>query len=525
MKLTLPRRSDGSEPQHLSIDAGNSFVIIGANGAGKTRFTSAVVESIGASAFRVSALDGLYGRHRVPDMAVSSLRSRCDDAVVAALERGGSVPTGLEMLLAQLMHEEMLNLIGYKLAVASNGGASLKRTRLDRVIDLWQGVFPDNKMLIDSGKILFSRGMAPDSYSEIKLSDGERAVLYYAGAVCYAPKGAVIFVDSPEIFLHPTLTSSLWNRLEAMRSDCVFCYTTHDPGFASSRNGAPVVWVRDYEPETMAWDYALMPSQDGIAPELYMSLVGARKPVLFIEGDSRRSIDARLYPLIFPDFTVRSLGSCNKVIESTRTFNGLASFHSMDSFGIVDRDRRDDQEVEYLRSKRVMVPDVAEIENMFLIEDVVRAMATVGGQDAVRAVAKVKRTVIALFKADVRQQALQHTRHYMKRMMERRVDGRFPDIATLEKHVASLLDELAPRQYYERLCREFHAYADSGDYANVLRVFNQKSMLASSNVAALCGYSNKDRYINGVISLLRTRRPEADAVRAALRRTLGAPAQ
>ena len=207
MKLTLPRRSDGSEPQHLSIDAGNSFVIIGANGAGKTRFTSAVVESIGASAFRVSALDGLYGRHRVPDMAVSSLRSRCDDAVVAALERGGSVPTGLEMLLAQLMHEEMLNLIGYKLAVASNGGASLKRTRLDRVIDLWQGVFPDNKMLIDSGKILFSRGMAPDSYSEIKLSDGERAVLYYAGAVCYAPKGAVIFVDSPEIFLHPTLTN------------------------------------------------------------------------------------------------------------------------------------------------------------------------------------------------------------------------------------------------------------------------------------------------------------------------------
>ena len=182
----------------------------------------------------------------------------------------------------------------------------------------------------------------------------------------------------------------------------------------------------------MAWDYALMPSQDGIAPELYMSLVGARKPVLFIEGDSRRSIDARLYPLIFPDFTVRSLGSCNKVIESTRTFNGLASFHSMDSFGIVDRDRRDDQEVEYLRSKRVMVPDVAEIENMFLIEDVVRAMATVGGHDAVRAVAKVKRTVIALFKADVRQQALQHTRHYMKRMMERRVDGRFPDIATLE---------------------------------------------------------------------------------------------
>lgn len=525
MKLILPRRNDGSKPQNLDIEAGNSFVIIGANGAGKTRFTSAVVDSIGEQAFRISALDGLYGRNRVPDVSKASLRSRCDEAVISALERGGAVPTGLEMLLAQLMHEEMLNLIGYKLAVASDRGARLRSTRLDRVIDLWQSVFPDNKMLIDSGKILFSRGMAPDSYSAIKLSDGERAVLYYAGAVSYAPKGAVIFVDSPEIFLHPTLTNSLWNRLEAMRSDCVFCYTTHDPGFASSRNGAPVVWVRDFDPGTRSWDYALVPSQDGIAPELYMSLVGARKPVLFIEGDSRRSIDARLYPLIFPDFTVRSLGSCNKVIESTRTFNGLASFHSMDSFGIVDRDRRDEQEVEYLRSKRIMVPEVAEIENMFLLEEVVRSMASAGGFDSNRVMSKVRHTVIALFKADVRQQALQHTRHYMKRMVERRVDGRFADIETLENHVASLLDELAPRKKYESLCREFHGYADSGDYASVLRVFNQKSMLANSNVAPLCGFSNKDKYINGVISLLRTHRPEAETIRTALRRVLGVPVQ
>lgn len=520
MNINLPRRKDSDKPGVLQVAPGSSLVIIGANGAGKTRFTANMVEQIGDKAFRISALDGLYERRKT-STSPQSLRGRCDATVVAGLEKNGAFPTGLELLLSQLMHEEMLNLIGYKLAVANGSQAKLRRTKLDRVIEIWQDVFPDNKVLIDSGKILFSRGLDPENYSAIKLSDGERAVLYYAGAVLYAPHNSVIFVDSPEMFLHPTLTSSLWNRLETLRRDCAFCYTTHDPDFASSRNGAPVIWVRDCDIEQHAWDYDIMPSQDGIASELYISLVGARKPVLFIEGDSHRSIDAKLYPLIFPDFTVRSLGSCNKVIEATRTFNGLASFHRLDSMGIVDRDRRDDQEVGYLRGKNILVPEVAEIENMFLIEDVIRIMANVNGTDAERAVQKVKHAVTALFKAELHQQALQHTRHYMKKMVERRVDGRFPDIATLEKHIGGLLDELNPRGIYEDRCREFHNYADSGDYAGILKVYNQKSTLSNCNVAALCGYSNKDRYIDGVISILSGTRPEGEQIRRIFRKALG----
>ncbi len=520
MNINLPRRKDSDKPGMLSADPGSSFVIIGANGAGKTRFTASMVEQIGDKAFRISALDGLYERRKT-STSPQTLRGRCDASVVAGLERGGNLPTGLELLLAQLMHEEMLNLIGYKLAIANDSQSKLKRTKLDKVIEIWQEVFPDNKVLINSGKILFSRGLDPENYSALKLSDGERAVLYYAGAVLYAPHNSVIFVDSPEMFLHPTLTSSLWNRLETLRRDCAFCYTTHDPDFASSRNGAPVIWVRDCDIEQHAWDYDIMPSQDGIASELYMSLVGARKPVLFIEGDSHRSIDARLYPLIFPDFTVRSLGSCNKVIEATRTFNGLASFHRLDSMGIVDRDRRDDKEVEYLRGKNILVPEVAEIENMFLLEEVITTMAKMNGADPARALQKVKHAVISLFKSELRQQALQHTRHYMKKMVERRVDGRFPDIDTLEQHVGGLLDELNPRGMYENLCREFHVFADSADYNGILKVYNQKSTLSNCNVAQLCGYTNKDRYINGVISLLSGNRPEAEHIRAALRKALG----
>ena len=522
MELTLPQRRDGSSPETLNLSEASSFIIIGANGAGKTRFTRALVDSLGTQAFKLSALDALYNRRsNSPDLP-SSLRKRLSPSIVAQAEKGASVPTLLELLLAQLMHDEMVNLIGYKLALADGRKAELRGTRLDKVIALWQDVFPGNRVLIDSGKILFARGLDVNTYPAVRLSDGERAVLYYAGAVLYAPKGAVIFVDSPEIFLHPTLTNSLWNRIETLRSDCTFCYTTHDPEFASSRNGAPAIWVRDCDPESDAWDYDILPPQSEISPELYMTLVGARKPVMFIEGDWLHSIDAKLYPLIFPDYTVRSLGSCNKVIESTRTFNDLASFHKMDSCGIVDRDRRDDAEVAYLRRKRIMVPEVAEIENMLLLEDIVRAMARVTGHNPDRVFGKVRKTILSLFRADLRQQALLHTRHRVKRTMEYRVDAKCSSIITLQQHLSDLLVEIDPQAIYEGFCQDFHRYEQAGDYDAILRVFNQKSMLTSSNVAQLCGFKNKDKYIEGIMSALKHDTADARCIITAVKKCLGA---
>lgn len=519
MEITLPPRKDGHSPSVLTIDAGSPLVIIGANGAGKTRFTRAIVDSLGDKALRLNALGALYERRQSERQEASALSRRFSQAVIGSPDHRTTPPTTLELLLSQLMHDEMLNLIGYKLSLADGRQARLRRTRLDKVIEIWQEVFPGNRVLIDSGRMLFSRGLDDDGYSALRLSDGERAVLYYTGGVLYAPAHSTIFVDSPELFLHPTLTTSLWNRLENLRNDCTFCYTTHDPEFASSRNGAQFVWVRDCDSNADTWDYDILPAGNGITNDIYLTLTGSRKPVLFIEGEPR-SIDARLYPLIFPDFTVRSLGSCNKVIEATRTFNDLSGFHKMDSMGIVDRDRRNDDEVAYLRRKRLMVPEVAEIENIFILEDIIAAMAHKAGKDGARAVSKVRKAVMSLFRAELHSQALMHTRHRVKRTVEYRVDARFDNIDSLEQHLAGLVDEMAPRRVYEDFCKEFHRMLDEGDYNAVLRVFNQKSMLSNCNVAQLCGFKNKDAYIDGVIALLRTKSPEAETVRKAVRRCL-----
>lgn len=519
MAIHLPPRTDGLPSP--TIGPARQTVIIGANGAGKTRFAQQLAADIVGSesnrpVYNMSGLRAIYDNRRTPD----SIDSIYDAALGSSLHDSAS--TQLERLIALLVHDEMVNLFRYKAAHAAGLGARLEPTRLDRLMELWQEIFPDNRILIESGQMLFSRPADDGSaYSAIKLSAGEKAVIYSIGAALYAPEKAVVMVDSPEIFLHPSLMEGLWNRIELLRRDCSFVYITHDLGFASSRTDASVIWVRRFDPSSVSWDYEVLPPHSQLSDEVYLAIMGSRKPVLFIEGDGIHSIDARLYPLLFKDYSVKSLGSCNKVIEATRAFNDLTGFHHLDSRGIVDRDRRDDKEVAYLRGKRIMVPEVAEIENILMLEEVVRAVAAFRRKDENRVFMKVKSSIMAQFRHDLRQQALLHTRHRVKRTMEYRVDGRFANINMLEDHIEGLIKEINARGLYEGFCRQFRSYLAADDYASVLRVYNQKSMLPASNVAGLCGLKNKDEYIKTILQILRDESHGATRIRRAVKACFG----
>lgn len=511
INFTLPPLPDGSHGR-LPLCA-RSLVIIGANGSGKSRFESSLVESLERQAFPLSALGGIYEK--------LDSKSPIGELLKAA---GINIPVdnSLDAVIALLLDEELRSLIDYKLS-RSHGdpNATLSPTRMDRLLGLWQDIYPGNSMHIETHKLAFTRAGSSDSYNADRLSDGERAVLYLAGAMLFAPKGAVVAVDSPEMFLHPTVMQSLWNRLEQLRPDCTMVYTTHDLDFAASRQSAAILWVKSYDRAKSAWDYSILPPGSPLGEEIYMTIMGARKPVLFIEGDGIHSIDSRLYPLIFPDYAIKSLGSCNKVIEATRTFNDLNSFHHMVSMGIVDRDRRDEGECNYLRGKNILVPSVAEIENILMLEEVVRTVASARGHKEDVVARKVKHAVIKMFEAEYHQQALMHTRHRVKRTVEYRVDGRFTSIDQLERHVRQLVDEIAPRQHYEKYCAHFRHLIDTQDYNGILKFYNQKSMLPGSNVATMVGLHNKDEYLRYILKLLSTEGPHATRIRNAVRACFG----
>lgn len=503
-----------------------NLTIIGANGAGKTRFSNFLAKSLGDMAFRLSALKAIYAP------SAPSADPQGIDALFLTASKSPSFlsnasSTPLERLLALLLNEEIAALVDYKMKrldveAGKAEEARVPVTKLDRVIEQWQSLFPENQVLRQGGRLMFAREGQTDTYTQMRLSDGEKSALYYLGAIQYAPQGGVVMIDAPEMFLHPTLQQRMWDALEALRPDCRFIYITHDLGFTSSRQANALLWVRGYRMEGEGWDYTILPRGAGISDEIYMAIAGSRNPVLFIEGDASHSIDAKLYPLIFRDYTVKSLGSCDKVIESTRTFNDQKALHNLVSRGIVDRDRRDDAEVSYLRSKNIFVPDVAEIENILMLEEVVRTVASVSGRDEDKVFRSVKKAIIGMFRSDLRSQAMMHTRHRIKRLMERRVDGKFANINAYEDHLRHLAEELNPRGLYEKLCREFSRAVQLEDYAAVLKVYNQKSMVPGSNVGGLCGLSNsREAYVAAIISILRRDTAASRRIRGAILRCFG----
>lgn len=516
-EMTLPKRIDGS--QSPLFPKSRQITLIGANGSGKTRFMNELIKTSQNKAYILSAISAFY-----PEKEESKLEGSIDFLYANAIKSSPYLKSGavseLDKLGYMLFNDEFQSLLYNKTQQILGETVEHQPTKLDKLIAIWQQIFPNNQIIREAGKWMFSTDSGDDTISAIKLSQGEKAVLYYISAVLYAMPNAIVFIDSPTMFLHPSILDTVWNAIENLRPDCTFIYNTYDVDFVNSRTENICIWVKSYNIQQNSWDYEILRG-DNIGEELFIDLVGTRKPVLFIEGDAIHSIDAKLYPLVFPDYTVRPLGSCNKVIESTRTFNDLKHMHHLDSRGIVDRDRRTENEVDYLRNKNIMVPEVAEIENMFLLEGVIKTMAKRRGKDPNKVFNSVRTTIIKMFRSHLESQVLLHVRHKIKHDVEYRIDARFNSISELEQHLRSLEDKLRPRETFNRLRTEFRRMLESNDYPGILKVFNHKPMLSESNVATLLDYRSKEQYIKGVLNVLKGNGKDSKQIRAAIKYCFG----
>lgn len=494
--------------------------IVGGSGAGKSRFMRKMWSNCSPRAYSLSVLEAMLPSESTP-LEHGSIDELYDKAVRRLPYMRTDAMSQIDKLTYMLFADEFESLIalkesGFFRSQESGKRAKPRATKLDRIKGLWERIFPGNKILRKDNTLMFSTRAGDDAIEADRLSQSELAVLYYTAGVLYAMENAVIFIDTPTLFLHPSSFNTIWNSIEQLRPDCTFVYNSVDEDFVSSRTQNVTLWVKGYDAARKAWDYEILRPGE-LREDMLVELVGTRNPVLFIEGDAQHSIDAKLYTLVFDNYTVKPMGSCDKVIETTRSFSTLRGMHHLDSHGIVDRDRRTPNEVSYLRKRNIMVPEVAEVENIFLAENVVKTVAGIRGRSPEKVYDKLKLRVIKEFKSQLDEQALQHVRHRMKRLVECRIDGRFNCITALETHIKSLVNILNPRKEYNELRNAFLEMAAKGDYEGILRVFNHKPMLGSSGISQSLGYPSKEDYIAGVLEILKRRTPEAEALRNAIK--------
>jgi hypothetical protein len=235
---------------------------------------------------------------------------------------------------------------------------------------------PHRILHISGDDILVSIPEHVDTYKASEMSDGERAIFYMIGQALVAAENTVVIVDEPELHVHRSIMSKLWDEIEAARPDCGFVFITHDLEFAAVRAVQKFV-IKDYLPAP-SWSIEPVPENTGFSEELTTLILGSRKPVLFVEG-THNSLDLPIFRACFPAWTIVPCSSCTNVIHSVVTMRKNKNLTRITRSGIVNGDDYGDEDRQYFKSLGVMVLPVSEIENLLLLPNVSRVIAETEG--------------------------------------------------------------------------------------------------------------------------------------------------
>ncbi|HBJ76878.1 MAG TPA: ABC transporter ATP-binding protein [Porphyromonadaceae bacterium] len=353
------------------------------------------------------------------------------------------------------------------------------------------------------------------------MSEGEKIVFYFICSVLFAKPMSLIIVDEPEMHLHRSVMDTLWNKLEEERADCIIIYLTNDIPFATSRDNSTALWVKDISVKENRWDYEITKTTSSISQEVYLEILGSRKPMLFIEGNDTSSIDIKLYPHIFPEYIIKPLGGCSKVIESTRAINGLVSGNILQAQGIVDRDRRTEEEIGFLKRHKIYVPQVAEVENLLMLPELIQVVAKRNGNNVREALEYVQKRILSEFEKDFSEQAMLHVRHRVKRQLETNIDKKTTNINEYEHYFRSIINDIHPSNLYADLVNRFRILCRTENYVGILEVYNQKQMLQASNLFKACGVESLNGYIQTIVTALHEGKEDAVLIRTTIKHCLG----
>lgn len=254
-------------------------------------------------------------------------------------------------------------------------------TVLSDTLSIWNELILNKQLTRDGLKIIVNKNESFFSLS--KLSEGERSILYIIGQCLFSPHNSIIIIDEPDLHIHKSIISDLFDKIESKRKDCAFIYITHDIDFISSRIAEKYA-IKDFirtndNGNEDKWDIVKIEENDDIPEDISNLIVGSRKPILFVEGESGKNSLDRIYKSVYPEFKVILAHNCAEVIKLTKAGNRLGEHHRLKCFGLIDADGKNQIELEKLKKESIYALPVAIIENLFLIPDVARIIYQITG--------------------------------------------------------------------------------------------------------------------------------------------------
>lgn len=377
----------------------------------------------------------------------------------------------------------------------------VKETIREKAERIWNELLPHRKINLTGNAVNAEYG--EEKYAGQEMSDGERVILYLIVQALVAHPQTLFIVDEPELHIHKAILKNLWDKLETVRADCVFMYVTHDLDFAFSRNINGVFWLRSYDGKAI-WDYEFVNIEDysSLSPEFFFELIGTKKKVLFVEGE-KSSYDTVLYREIYPDYHVVPCGGCQKVISYVDAYRGYSTFNHIEVYGIIDRDYRSEEEINAYECDGIFALKVAEVENLFLVPEILELMDRQLGMEG-RGLESASKFIKKRFEETVSAQIDGFLKKEIKHLVESFDLG---DIhASVGTDVAQSLTERFSAQcsqkFFSTLLEDVrNRFNTALELRDILKVFNDKGLLKS--ISDSFGLKNNTPYYKRVISLMR----------------------
>ena len=139
-----------------------------------------------------------------------------------------------------------------------------------------------------------------------------------------------LLIDEPERHLHRSTLKPFLSALFAKRQDCAFVISTHEIALPIANQAANVVILRSClwnGNQPGAWNAEVLESGADLPEDLKRDVLGARRRILFVEGESN-SLDLPLYGGLFSDLSVIPMGAA-RVMRAVKALSGSYEHHQV----------------------------------------------------------------------------------------------------------------------------------------------------------------------------------------------------
>ncbi|MFT4804978.1 MAG: energy-coupling factor transporter ATP-binding protein EcfA2 [Psychroserpens sp.] len=485
--LKLPQ-SDGS---YQEIETNQSLIFIGANGSGKTRLGTWVeMESPQKNkVHRISAQKSLA----MPDTTTPTSLDKAEKDLLYgyadapeenkwAHKQGHKWQSKPAISLLNDYQKLMVYLFsdhteeGAKYLAASkltDEKVTPPTTKLDLVKQLWEKILPHRELVVGGLRIQTRvKNSIEKVYSSSEMSDGERVVFYLVGQCLAAQTDGIIVIDEPEIHLHKSIQAPLWREIEKLRPDCLFVYMTHDVDFAVSLHESKKIWLKSYDGQK--WEWEPVEEIDGLPETLLVEVLGSRKPIVFVEGENG-SYDTSLYRAVLPNHLVIPSGSCTQVIQAVKALRTSNQLHHLSVHGIIDRDRRVESELQSLEQSGIFSLEVAEVENLFCVPEVLSIISAQLERDPIEDFNKISGMIFSKMQSEIETQISLRAAAEIKYKLNL-FDEKAKGLQGLTVALSTLISNIDTNNLYEESKSVFETVVENNDYLGLLKVYNRKSI-------------------------------------------------